>query len=239
MSESELASTVFYSAMADAYGEVSRRRERYLRAIDARVNSFISTLGSTTILDVGTGDGRRLCELLSRSSRGATRLVADGVEPSPGMRRLAVQAPCLRKIYSSIREVESSPGYGAALLLWNVLGHAEPGDLLPHIYRVLEPNGYVVLDVNMRYNFRQYGARSVTQNLAKDVIRRRGKAAIVFEAAFRGESCPVWLHTARSLRHELLVAGFVLEHSAFFDYESGQQRRSQFSGQYLAIARRA
>jgi 2-polyprenyl-3-methyl-5-hydroxy-6-metoxy-1,4-benzoquinol methylase len=225
--------------MASSYSKVVESRIDYLAAVDRFVTAFLGRERPSRVIDIGTGDGRRISNLSKAVATQGLQVQFEGVEPSVGMRELAITSAPFARIYNSVDEIDSSVDgkFDGATMLWNVLGHAAPGSLLPRVAGHLQEGAFLLLDINLRYNVRTYGLPRVLNNFVRDLLSRQLSEARLFTASFEGVTCPVWLHNTKSLHRELWNSGFQIEDIVFLDYKSGEERRSQLGGQGLVTAR--
>ena len=150
-----------YNLIAQEYNNISLKNKKYIDSINTFIKDYIKC---KKIIDIGSGDGKRIHNLFIESK--ADELVC--IEPS------RVMYNELKK-YSDIRSFnifgqEKISGFDAyfdvATSLWNVLGHvADKDDLdktLRNIRDYLKPGGIFILDVNNRLNGVSYGFNKET-----------------------------------------------------------------------------
>lgn len=227
-----------YDRLAPAYAEISKRRERYL---DSVVRLIVATIapGSSSLLDIGAGDG-------SRTERIAESAALDRVvllEPSSAMRRqYSGQGDIWAARAEDLSRYQGS--FDVITCLWNVLGHigspAVRRDVLRHLGRLLAPHGRIFIDVNHRYNARHYGAIATAARFLRDCAvpnSRNGDVRVSWIVS--GEPIVTTGHvfTHREFAALAKDAGLTIGQRFIVDYRSGRLRRRSVEGNLLYILR--
>lgn len=228
-----------YDRLAAEFAAVSDRRRSYLNEVERQIVLHVPA-GSSSLLDIGAGDGMRAARI-AKAAR-ITNVVL--LEPSSEMRKLW---PSHTEGWplSAERLGEKTGRFDVITCLWNVLGHIFPAqsrvDVLRHCARLLSPGGRFFIDVNHRYNMSAYGAVPTLCRMLRDLTlpsERNGDVTLHWRIA--GDTCSTRGHvfTHSEFRRLATKAGLVIEKSITVDYSSGQLRKSRFAGNPLFILRR-
>src|SRR5579872_18567 len=137
-----------YDRIAPVFAHLAEERRNYLGAVERLVAAAIPA-GSSSLLDVGAGDGSRSKRIAQ--SRGILKLVL--LEPAVAMQcagRPDGEVWTMRA--EDLHRVETR--FDVILCLWNVLGHIFPAasrrEVLRHFARLLSADGKAFIDVNHR-----------------------------------------------------------------------------------------
>jgi 2-polyprenyl-3-methyl-5-hydroxy-6-metoxy-1,4-benzoquinol methylase len=230
-----------YDRLAVEYPAFARRRGSYLQAVENLIGERVPA-GSSSLLDVGAGDGSRALRIAA--STGISRVVL--AEPSAAMAR---HAPDSAELWP-LRAEDSDPGaiserFDVVTCLWNSLGHV-PGDenrrrALRSMAQLLSPAGRLFLDVNNRYNTRSYGLTATCARWLKDaVLRDPRNGDVTAKWTVGGTRVSTYGHvfTHREVMRLAQSAGLQLEGRTAVDYENGSVRRFPWLGNLLYIFRR-
>jgi SAM-dependent methyltransferase len=219
-----------YDAFAPYYQSYSQSRIRYLRSIDSIV--IANAKGSHSLLDVGSGNGRRALRLAT--SIQARKLVL--VEPSAGMRRECHAS--LEVLPCRAWEIPWIPQrFDAITCLWNVLGHIERhGERVAALARfkaLLSDSGSVFLDVHHRYNAAAYGWTKTLLRMAQDHLRPResnGDVVVRWNTGGDGIATRGHVFTESEIQHLLDEVGLTVARRWIVDYTTGEMRERTSQG---------
>ena len=236
MSESNIIGA--YDAIAPLYEEYSSKRQAYLDAVDELV---IANLGpDTRLLDIGSGDGRRLAKI--KASAGLTDIVA--VEPSAEMARICeekVGIPVYQEFGENIDQLDIG-SFDVITALWNILGHIPSSrarqQTLLNIGNKLKPGGKLILDVNNRHNALAYGYWTVLQRVLIDTINfkeSRGDAQYKWEIDGVSFDAHGHLFTPAEIEKLFRATGFSVLKRYSVNYDSGAASVSKYRGQLFYI----
>jgi 2-polyprenyl-3-methyl-5-hydroxy-6-metoxy-1,4-benzoquinol methylase len=254
-----------YERLAAHYGDLSRRRELYLRGVEREIIWRIPP-GGRSLLDVGAGDGARSLRIACQ--RGIERVVL--VEPS---REMAAKAAERAEVWPVRAEDLSSGCFGSAeennrsvgpgtgevsqlqataerfdviTCLWNVLGHVPTAEkrllALSAIARLLAPQSRFFLDVNHRYNLRSYGIVLTSARWIHDLFSpgdANGDVLAKWNTGKASISAYGHVFTHREIMRLADAAGLEMEGRVIMDYESGRTCRFAFQGNLLYTFRRS
>jgi len=218
----EITSDKYYTEVGPLYPEISKARSNYLKAVDAIVVSAAQGCEINNWLDIGTGNGKRLCGLMKEIS--ADEVVC--LEPSTYMFHEASQnldKKCTL-INKNLAEYSSDTvsRFSFVTALWNVIGHSEDSiDFLRGAYARLDSEGVLLIDANNRYNIRQYGLLPVIRNIILDYLGLSSNG--IFKLRTNDENAFTYVYI--SSPHELHKACRALEMAdfeiKFVDYMTG------------------
>jgi SAM-dependent methyltransferase len=227
-----------YDAIAPLYEEYSSKRQRYLDAVDELVIAELTP--RMRLLDIGSGDGRRLAKIVRRS--GVTDLVA--VEPSREMARLCERNTGVKvyRVYGEHLDELDVGEFDACTALWNIFGHMPSAEArlrtLANIRSKLRPGGKLILDVNNRHNALAYGKWTVFLRTVIDRLNfreSRGDASYEWKIGGQTFSASGHLFTAFEIERLFRRAGFTVLKRVSVNYASGEVSNSKYHGQLFYI----
>lgn len=233
-----------YDRIGRVFGCISEVRRHYLRAVDAAVLSRIPTT-AFSLLDVGTGDGRRALEIVNKT--GINEIVL--IEPSQGMaKRLpnSVEVWNLRAedLDLTCQQV-GGRRFDVITCLWNVLGHVTTHELrgraLVNLRSLLADNGSLFMDVVHRYNAKSYGWTKTAMRFLRDRAHFDGRSGDVTVRWDVDEvQCSTYGHvfTDPEVRTLAANAGLTIAERMVVDYDTGEERRFGFQGNLFYVLRR-
>lgn len=230
-----------YDFIAEDYEDYSNRRSEYLESIEQIVTSYL--IPKTRLLDVGSGDGRRL-EKIMRACK-ISDVVA--IEPSSKMANICKKRLKIRTLVESAENINSLNigKFNAVTLLWNVIGHipTEKGRLkaLKGIVSKLKPDGIVLLDVNNRHNAPSYGFWRVMYRRFIDFLNfdaKRGDAHFTWRV--NGRKIPGYGHLFTPEEIEALIYSCRLQikYCCTVNYENGRTSHNKTMGQLFYVLER-
>lgn len=234
-----------YDRIAPVFATLAAERKLYLDSIDRIVTAEIAP-GTRSLLDVGAGDGARSRRIAQ--SRRISKLVL--LEPSVAMQRNGTRDtgavdPTTRSIRAEDLHLLEGE-FEIITCLWNVLGHiSKPADrlqVLRQFARLLSPGGKILIDLNHRYNARQYGMLPTALRFLHDCFvqgEKNGDVMVSWNIA--GTQCTTTGHvfTHREVQRLCRSAGLHIEKTFVVDYVTGQLRKWRFEGHLLYILRPA
>ena len=237
MEKQSLSSVQFYDSLAEIYDAELESRSQWVGKVEQLIAGWARERKARTILDIGAGNGRRVHRLIQ-----ATGMSGVAVDVSPGMiewaRRLGVEGHVLDMAST---DFVSGPLQGRkfdmVICTWNVLGHVQGHiprvQAVRNMCSVLAPGGAVVLDVNNRYNTRQYGLRAVLRNLLRDTFQP-GAAGdfLAHRSNSRGQTMHTLVHvfSSNEIAELCREAGLRIVKREYLDYMSGEAK-TRWSGQ--------
>jgi 2-polyprenyl-3-methyl-5-hydroxy-6-metoxy-1,4-benzoquinol methylase len=227
-----------YDRIAPVFAHLAERRKPYLDRIDQLVLSGIPS-GSRSMLDVGSGDGARARRIAQ--SRGISELVL--LEPSRAMQGAGhVDAKMWTIRAEELRSMQAE--FDVITCLWNVLGHIFPSETrmetLRQFARLVSPHGRIFVDVNHRYNARQYGPLKTALRLLRDQVswdEKNGDVAVSWDVQETRCTTRGHVFTDKEFRALARDSGLRLEKSFVIDYATGAQQRWNWEGNLLYVLR--
>ncbi len=240
-------STELYDAFAPYYQEYSNDRTLYLESINNIIVQFITGHDIRgRMLDVGSGNGRRALDIAEKAGLNDLTLMDSSEEMTKLCRQLDGVTVVRGDICGGSVHLRVE-GYSVVTCLWNVWGHIgtplEREKAVRNIYRALSPGGFVFLDVNNRYNSRQYGLRNAFTNIWKDMVRPSVKNGdvdfLIHISSDKQIPAHVHLFSPREIDALFQKGGFFKRVTKrYVDYSSGEGRRSFLSGQLFYVFRK-
>jgi SAM-dependent methyltransferase len=223
-----------YDAIAPLYSDYSGKYQNYLNAVDQLVMDRLTP--NLRLLDIGSGDGRRLHKIASH--HGLTDVVA--VEPSSKMMALCRESTgfTVHQLFGDELDKLPEKDFDAVTVLWNVFGHMPDSNVrlktLSLIKTKLKPDGFLLLDVNNRHNQAAYGRWTVFKRRAIDALafdERRGD--VHYQWTIGEESIPSSGHlfTPEEMASIFKQAGFRVTERWSVNYANGKVSDSPFDGQ--------
>jgi SAM-dependent methyltransferase len=227
-----------YDRIAPQFASIADPRRAYLERIDRLIVLAIPR-GSQSLLDVGAGEGERGLRIACQAGLREVTLL----EPSAGMR--SKWPPGVQGLAIRAEELGSVAGnFDVILCLWNVIGHVFPAakraEVLRQFARLASAGGRIFIDLNHRYNIRQYGLWPTLGRRLYDEIRpgeRNGDVTVAWN--FGGVDCATRGHvfTNREVTRMIAAAGLQIERKYIVDYATGELCRLGFQGNPLYVLR--
>lgn len=225
-----------YDRIAPVFASIAEPQRAYLDQVDRLIVSEIPRR-SQSLLDVGAGEGARGLRIAREAGLRDVTLL----EPSAAMRR---QWPVgVRGLAIPAEELASvAAGFDVILCLWNVIGHVFPAarrtEVLRQFARLTPAEGKIFMDVNHRYNVRQYGVLPTLARRLCDWIRpgeHNGDVTVAWTAA--GMDCATRGHvfTDAEVTRMVATAGLRIEKRYVIDYASGALCRRESQGNLLYV----
>ena len=229
-----------YDRLAKDYAELAKKRLHYLAGVEREVLSRVPT-GSSSLLDIGAGDGSRTLRIASPAR--ISRIVL--AEPSG---RMLSQAPDGATVWRDRAEDlgirHSSETFDVITCLWNVLGHVRGESrrvqALSAIKNLLSEKSRFFLDVTHRYNVRSYGMFLTAARLLHDVFVRgetNGDVGVNWNIGNARISTYGHVFTHNQVLALASNSGLKLEERVVIDYETGTVRTRAFEGNLLYVFR--
>lgn len=227
-----------YDRIAPTLATMYSGRKAYFAAVDQLVIGSLR-FGARSMLDVGSGNGLRAAGIAQTADISDLVLL----EPSSGMRGLI--GPGHEVWTSRIEELNSSPRrFDVVTCLWNVLGHVTTPEkrvtALRNMRAMLAPHGLIFLDVQNRYNAREYGWVKTLGRRVYDAFQPAAENGDVMVRWERGDDMIITtghVFTRGEMLGLIQSAGLAVQRLVFVDYRSGQQRSSQMAGSLFFVLR--
>jgi len=218
----------YYDCIAEEYEDISFKKLRYLLAVEKFVLTRVVEVDAKNLLDVGSGDGKRLARILEQHQFE----IVTAVEPSVNMFRKLEELNLKIEIQNStIENFKTEKKYDLILCLWNVIGHTDDLDkFLLQLRTFLKPGGTVIIDFNNKFNIKQYGLINVLMNLLSLIglgSQNRQRGVFPLDGV---NFVKVWS------RYEFNKASrkhFKNHQYKYLNYQTGKIEKSQFAGQVV------
>lgn len=216
----------YYDSLAKSYRQVSVTRKNYLDHVDRLVYKSIANDKSKTLLDIGSGDGKRIVDLTDKLN-----IEVWAMENSTEM--CALLSKTIDKshvINSDISRLSAfNQTFDVITSLWNVFGHIEEIELaFFDIKNRLNPEGKFIFDVNNPFNIAEYGLISTIRNWLKIYFCRQ---VLTFNLKKSGAETDVYFRSLSCYKAKLKKAGFSRIEVKFINYATGSKTnilRGQF-----------
>ena len=223
----------YYDELSSNYENILERRESYLISIENYIRRYIQKIPQSSILDIGTGDGRRLDRMTANLN-----INLSAVEPSKKMFEILLSKNIDGKFMNCT--IEEYPLNGSRIdvvtALWNVLGHADNINVfLSKCHSLLKSDGVLFFDVNNVLNYNQYGFYNFVKNLT--YIYLFGKKKFTFKLNDIKSGGCVSMYKQNFIVATLKDIGFKSVDRIYFDYNTGSIC-NKFNGQPLFICRK-
>jgi len=231
-----------YDRVSRIYAVLAQKRARYLAAVEREILRRIPA-GTSSLLDVGAGDGSRALGIASQA--GITRIVL--AEPSEKMLpRTPDGVGVWRDRAEELGTRQSSEKFDVITCLWNVLGHI-PGmthraQALNAVRDLLSEKGRFFLDVTHRYNVRSYGMVPTAARMLYDFfVHRESNGDVIANWDIGDARISTYGHVFTQSEVVQLAhhSGLKLEECVVIDYEDGEIRGSALQGNLLYVFRRS
>jgi 2-polyprenyl-3-methyl-5-hydroxy-6-metoxy-1,4-benzoquinol methylase len=238
-----------YDEFAPYYGEYAHQRDGYLKTLDDIIINFIESqrrsttldIRSVSMLDVGAGDGKRAFSIANKLNFKKLTLL----DSSPEMIKLCKSISDSQVILGDISTNNfflKRENYQIITCLWNVLGHIDTPEKrllgLKNIYKLTSPGGFIFLDVNNRYNIKNYGVKNVLRNLLKDIFcPSSDNGDINFVIKIKSKEIFAQVHIFNPYEIESLIrrSGLKLVKKYRIDYSTGKVSKFFLTGQLFYI----
>ncbi len=229
-----------YSSIAKEYDEISLKNKKYIDSINYLVKNFIK---SKKIIDIGSGDGKRIHSLFIEGE--SEELIC--IEPSQGMYEKLKKLNNIKSF--NICGQEKLSGFDSyfdvATSLWNVLGHIpDKVDLIVTLKNVrdyLKPGGIFILDVNNRLNASSYGHLTAIYRFFVDLLFfKRTRGDVKTKWKIKGKIIKGYGHifSPSEIKKALKISGFALIKVRYINYKNGKVSNNPFKGQIFIVAKK-
>lgn len=222
-------SSAFYDALSEKYIEVFLDKKKYHDAVDNLVRGNEDYSSWLNVLDVGSGDGKRIISLFPNQ-----KCNLHSVENSGAMVTLLRKSSRIKRVihrdFCSLDSQDFGIRYDVILMQWNVLGH------LTNISRAfklasqtVKVGGHFIFDFNNPLNYKHYGTLSVLRNLLK-LNLPLSKGSLKFKISLGNSFTETNFYSVGHICKLLEFNGFKLSKIVYLDYVTGTVE-SRFRGQ--------
>ncbi len=225
-----------YDDLAPFYREYSENKTFYIKAVDDYILRHIPR-GTTSLLDVGAGDGIRGIAIANK--KGIRRIVLS--DPSPEMAYRCRQLQPTEVWQVSAEELPlSKMRFDIIICLWNVLGHINSSigmmKALVSMRKLLSDDGLLFLDVNNRHNAAAYGWLRVFARIFIDYIypdERRGDANFDWKIGNHILKATGHLFTPNEVERNIDESNLRIKARVAVNYSNGTISNNLLKGQLL------
>ncbi len=237
----QISSDQYYTQLGPYYREVALKRSDYNRAVDSLVAQLAQNKENSSWLDIGTGNGDRMLQLLKKIGT-VPRVVC--LEPSEFMYEEAKKklGSIAQVVNSSLDaySVEERNKFSMVTALWNVIGHTEkPLEFVEDAYAMLDQNGFLLFDANNRYNIRQYGIFAVLCNAISDILGLGTKGLFKLRTDDANEFTSVYIASPNEIRRACRMLDGANYNIYFIDYMTGKPTTCLKGQMVISISREA
>lgn len=229
------SSETFYSRFSKLYAQYATTKQAYLSSI----NTFIKQEAGIvkTMIDVGSGDGKRSKEIANLLGIGNFTLI----DNSGGMVNLSKNIPGATIFKDDISNVafKLENKYDVVLCLWNVLGHIAFDRrviALKNLASLINDGGFIFVDVNNRYNAVHYGIKAALKNICKDILTPKisnGDFELNINTDKGQINTIVHIFNPNEIKHLFKLAGLKIIKTEIINYKTGEVKNNFWSGQLL------
>ena len=235
MKDLQGSSEYYYNNIFGNYYDICSQRYLYNETINNILISYFFNVES--YLDIGTGDGIRIGNILRRIKTYPKSVVC--LEPSDNFFNLLnsqlSKFNSIELLNSSIEQFDSRRIFSHITALWNVLGHVSNVKVcLNKIFSLLQKDGIFIFDVNNRFNISNYGIKNIMNNIYDELTNKSSKGfyKILSDSEF---TAFVYIFSPCEIIKLLNGTGFKIIKIFYIDYRSGQIVRNPFQGQMLFV----
>lgn len=226
-----MRSKEYYDNIAKDYDVISKYRAKYLLAIESEINQSKHVLN---YLDIGCGDGERSLRIIEaiRPPRAVLLDESDEmIKQFKGNTGINIETKV-----GGFLEIKLNEKFDLITCLWNVFGHLDSQEtrleFLRKMFSHLNEGGLIYIDVNNRYNARNYGGWNVLKSMIRDFFKVKGTG--YWDLKTDNEvSSKVYIHNPFELDRMIRKAGFSNFQKLYFDYYTGKKVKSFLKGQLL------
>jgi len=234
-------SQTLYNTMAPFYDEYRSRKQNFLNSIDEIIISYVKNVD--IMLDIGSGNGKRGYKISKKLKVKMLILTDNSSEMIRECKKLADDGISIVQIDAlNINKLNLDKKPELITCLSNVLAHVDKPEnrmnALVSMRKVLSDKGVLFMDVNNRYNWKNYGKINVFRNIIKDLISPRStNGDYDFVMNINNSKIPATAHIFNPLEIELLIkkSGLKILRKFFIDYDSGKIVKNFWNGQILYI----
>mgnify|MGYP003333537531 CR=1 FL=1 len=230
-----------YDFVAPNYQFMRESRAPYIAAINSHCIKILR--GCKNWLDVGSGDGARVRDILGHVS--LAEVVC--IEPSRAMADLCAENVTNGKVLNRYLDTSFSSEYherfDCVTALWNVMGHLQTGvqrkEFIDQARTTLKSGGTLFLDVNNRHNGKAYGFfRCLFRYLLDRICFRESRGDAVYSVTVNGKSewCSGHIFSTEEVVQLFPSKQWRKVEIQYLDYQSGKKVASRFFGQIVIRA---
>lgn len=222
-------SSAFYDALSEKYSEVFLDKKKYHDAVDDLVRGNEDYESWLNVLDVGSGDGRRIISLFPNQ-----KCKLHSIENSGAMVDLLRKSPRITKVihrdFCGLHSRDFDIRYDIILMQWNVLGHlTNISEAFKLASQTLKVGGHFIFDFNNPLNYKHYGILSMLRNFLKLNIPLPN-GSLKFKISHGNSFTETNFYSVGYISKLLEFNGFKINKIVYLDYITGTVE-SRYRGQ--------
>jgi len=222
-------SSAFYDALSEEYIKVFLKKKKYHDAVDNLIRGNEDYSSWLNVLDIGSGDGRRIISLFPNQ-----KCKLHSVENSGAMVALLRKSSRITRVihrdFCSLDSRDFSIRYDVILMQWNVLGHlTNISEAFSLASQTVKVGGHFIFDFNNPLNYKHYGMSSMLRNLLK-LNLPLSKGSLKFKISHGNSFTETNFYSVRHISKLLEFNGFKLNKIVYLDYITGTFE-SRYRGQ--------
>lgn len=223
-----ITSKIYYEKIKDNFKVISKEKNNYISSIDSIIINKINK-DVNKFLDIGTGDGSRAIKISKHI--GAKKIYL--LENCPEMINPIYYNKDINIIEDDILNFKTEEKFDVITCLWNVLGHIQGKSdrylAINKMYNYLAKDGLLFIDVNNRYNLKNYGLINFLKNIKKDISN--SKEAGFYNLKIENSSTSVYIHLPFEINKIAKEVGFKTIEQKFINYDNGMIEKNFLGGQ--------
>lgn len=241
ISEKQSNTLAAYDAIAPLYADYSEKYTRYLESVDTLMAARMPA--SASLMDVGSGDGRRLKKLIDATQ--PKHVIA--IEPSSEMAALCEKTTgvTVHPLCADQLHTIADTDFTVITAMWNVFGHMQDSaariEALKQMRAKLADDGIIMLDVNNRHNQRAYGVWNVMKRRIVDALafdETRGDAYYDWQIGEQSFPSSGHLFTPAEMNTLFTASGLSVRERLSVNYHTGETSTSPHNGQLFYVLER-
>ncbi len=224
----------YYNLIAKSYEKIFQKNITYLKTIDNLILKFLENKIILNLLDIGTGNGTRFEKIYKKIKIKKYFLI----ELSKNFyKELEKKFPKNKIANVDFLKYETNKKYTHVFALWNVIGHVSDINLFfKKINNILSNNGLFFFDFNNKYNIKNYGIKSVLQNLLKDIFKYQNRG--IFKLKFQNIQTNVKIFSKSEILITLKKNNLKPIQISYVNYKTGFLEKKHFYGQIFIICKK-
>ena len=214
-------SSSYYDSLAKDYQGVYSQKKSYHDAIDELILKNKDYSSWKIVLDVGSGDGKRIIRLFPNDN-----CTLHSVENSSEMVKLLKHSSRIKRVinkdFCTLGPSDFDTEFDAVFMQWNVLGHltniSDAFKLISHAVRV---NGHFIFDFNNPFNYKHYGSVNVVKNFLRLNFSKTNRS-LKFKIKHGESITETKFYSVTEVSRLLRIHGFKIISLVYLDYETGE-----------------
>jgi len=222
-------SSAFYDALSAEYIRVFSEKKKYHDAVDNLIRGNEDYASWLNILDIGSGDGRRIISLFPNQ-----KCKLHSVENSGAMvallRKSSRITSVIHRDFCSLDSRDFGIRYDVILMQWNVLGHlTNISEAFKLVSQTVKVGGHFIFDFNNPLNYKHYGILNMLRNLLK-LNLPLSKSSLKFKISHGNSFTETSFYSVSHISKLLEFYGFKIDEIVYLNYITGTVE-SRYRGQ--------